>query len=83
MMNCPVLATLFLDGREIASGEAILRELPVHSVFWPLQSIAENNFPDRRTTLRLSDKSDEIPVVDFQRCNAKMSRLHYHFRVEP
>jgi hypothetical protein len=83
MMKCPYIpATLFLDGQEIASGEAILEEPLGQNTFWPHDQILQDNFPDQRTTLRLSGKSDSIQLTGFRQCKPMTTREHYHFQIQ-
>lgn len=81
--SCKLIpATLVLDGQAVASGEVSLEPDPIlRGVFWPHGPITLDNFPDLRTTLKLSDRPDAIPLIGFQKCIAtQLSQWgHYHF----
>ena len=80
---CPYIpAKLFLDGQEIANGLTILEEPRGQNTFWPHNQILLDSFPDQRTTLRLSGKSDSMQLIGFHQCKPMTQRPHYHFQIQ-
>ena len=78
-----VLATLFMDGIQVAVGFAIIGGPEVESEFRPKDGRPIRHLPVNGQLTIKTDKSDVLSITEFMECSGAVPGPHYHFRVVP
>jgi len=75
-----VSVMLVHDDEILATGQASIETEREYGIFWPsAQTLLA--VPNRQIFLRISGRSEAIPIESFRLCHTPRSILHYHFRV--
>jgi hypothetical protein len=72
-------ASLMMGNQVLSTGRAAIED-DRRGLFWPQSEITQD-IPDHGVTLKMTGTNDTKPIKSLRKCDAQLSRLHYHFQL--